>query len=83
MQTQITIIDFYNRASSILEKYRTEKLSYKTALSELNILNNLAEEAGLEVFVPTSYLQDIEIFDDEMSYEQIDEEISYESSYDD
>ena len=83
MQTQITIIDFYNRASSILEKYRTEKLSYKTALSELNILNELAKEAGLEVFVPTSYLQDIEIFDDEMSYEQIDEEISYESSYDD
>lgn len=81
MEKTITIIDFYKRASSILEQFRTEKLSLKNALSELNILNTQAEEAGLDVCVPTSYIHDIEMFDDEMSYEPIYEESSYESSY--
>lgn len=75
MENQITIIDFYKNVSQILEQYRTEKLSYTKALADLMQLNALAHESGLEVSVPLSYLKNIHIFDDEMSYNEVDDAV--------
>lgn len=66
---KITLIGFYQKLSSLLEDYRHEKVSYDYAKKEIENLNNLASANGLDVCASLDLLHQIEIFDDERSYE--------------
>ena len=85
---KITLIGFYQKLSSLLEDYRHEKVSYDYAKKEIENLNNLATANGLDVSASLDLLHQIEIFDDERSYEpknvslvDNDEFLDTESSY--
>ena len=75
MDKKITIIEFYKQASNILNDYRIAALNTREARKKLEKLNTLAEEAQLGVKIPETYLTNVTIFDDEMSYE---DKVSYE-----
>lgn len=78
----INIVEFYQRLSKLLEKYREEDYSRSTAIRIFNELMQEAKEANLDVEVNSSIFLDMDTlseFDDERSYES---NYSYDSSYD-
>jgi hypothetical protein len=83
----MTIIDFYQELSDMLEKARAGKLSKESAVSRLNQMLEEAHKQEIEVEVSPDVFDynNLLRFDDERSY--VEEEYSYEdeidSSYDD
>jgi hypothetical protein len=75
------IVEFYSRISTILERYRENHMHYDNAVKGINELNELAKSFKIDVFVDSTILNDLSVFDDERSY--VEEDYSYESSYDD
>jgi hypothetical protein len=75
------ILDFYKQLSSILEDYREESISKKNAIESITNLNKLAKDGKLDINRYIDILDNIEIYDDERSYE-VQDTSSYNSSYD-
>lgn len=73
------LLDYYKELSHILEEYREERMNHKTATNRLNDINEASKNANLNVFTSTKVLQNIEIYDDERSYEAVSyDDTSYE-----
>ena len=77
----MTIIEFYEELSRMLEKARDGKLSKTNAVTRLNQMIEEAKKSKIELDVNPDIFdfENLIKFDDERSYEE--EEYSYESSY--
>jgi hypothetical protein len=84
----MTIIDFYQELSDMLESARAGRLSKESAVSRLNQMLEEAHKQGIEVEVSPEVFEynNLVRFDDERSYVEeeysYDEESEYDSSYD-
>lgn len=84
----MTIIDFYQELSDMLESARAGRLSKESAVSRLNQMLEEAHKQGIEVEVSPEVFEynNLVRFDDERSYVEeeysYDEEAEYDSSYD-
>lgn len=84
----MTIIDFYQELSDMLESARAGRLSKESAVSRLNQMIEEAHKQGIEVEVSPEVFEynNLVRFDDERSYVEeeysYDEEAEYDSSYD-
>lgn len=84
----MTIIDFYQELSDMLESARSGRLSKESAVSRLNQMIEEAHKQGIEVEVSPEVFEynNLVRFDDERSYVEeeysYDEEAEYDSSYD-
>ena len=84
----MTIIDFYQELSDMLESARAGRLSKESAVSRLNQMLEEAHKQGIEVEVSPEVFEynNLVRFDDERSYVEeeysYDEEVEYDSSYD-
>jgi hypothetical protein len=84
----MTIIDFYQELSDMLESARAGRLSKESAVSRLNQMLEEAHKQGIEVEVNPEVFEynNLVRFDDERSYVEeeysYDEEAEYDSSYD-
>lgn len=84
----MTIIDFYQELSDMLESARSGRLSKESAVSRLNQMLEEAHKQDIEVEVSPEVFEynNLLRFDDERSYVEeeysYDEEAEYDSSYD-
>ena len=66
------LLDYYKELSYVLERYREENMSFKEAKDRINTINDKAKESKLEVFTDLKILNNVGIYDDERSYEEIE-----------
>lgn len=84
----MTIINFYQELSDMLESARAGRISKESAVSRLNQMLEEAHKQGIEVEVSPEVFEynNLVRFDDERSYVEeeysYDEEAEYDSSYD-
>lgn len=82
----MTLIDFYNQLHDIITKF-SYNMNKEYAMARINLLNEKAKEANLDVEVNSEILDniDIENFDDieEMEYDDYDEGDDYYDDYGD
>lgn len=86
----MTIIDFYQELSDMLESARSNNISKEDALSRLDQMTKELNEQGIEVDIDRDIFDfnNLVRFDDERSYAEEEysyeeDEIEYDSSYDD